>query len=61
MVNLTHRNRFIETRAARFNSAAVPPLRWRGLVLRIRLVKFPKKAAKKSPLRWRGGTAAEDI
>ena len=24
MVNLTHRNRFIETRAARFNSAAVP-------------------------------------
>ena len=54
-MHLTHRNRFIETRAARFNSAAVPPLQRRGLMLRIRFAKSPNKEAKRALSAGEGG------
>ena len=52
-MNLTHRNRFSQFTLClgEFRSAAVPPLQRRGLMQRIRLVNYVKKAAKKSPLR----------
>ena len=45
--------------SAKFSSAAVPPLRRRGLMMTVFMDNPTRRIRTKSPLRLRGGTAAE--
>ena len=62
-MHLTHRNRFSQFTSylGEFRSAAVPPLQRRGLFFAALFGKLAKRMRNISPLRRRGGTAAENI
>jgi len=61
MMYLTHRNRVIETRSTRFNLRCGPPSPAERAYYRHLFVgSHTRRMHKKSPLRGRGGTAAEE-